>query len=97
MSEIIEKFRICAKIPQNMRQNIKLLHVFDDYSINNKNVLFVTLDDRVYGLGDNSFGCLGLGHLSTVQSPQIIPELCGHMVQGFMNSGYNSVNNIHVI
>ena len=89
MSEIIEKFKICDKIPQNMRQNIKLLHVFDDCIID-KNVLFVTLDDRVYGLGDNSYGCLGLGHSETVHSPQIIPELCHKNVQYFRN-GYDFV------
>ncbi|CAG2175104.1 unnamed protein product [Oppiella nova] len=54
----------------------------------------------VYGLGDNSYGCLGLGHNKSIQSPQLIPQLCHQKIQTFI-TGYdfvlamNSVNHIH--
>ncbi|CAG2114915.1 unnamed protein product, partial [Medioppia subpectinata] len=40
-----------------------------------KNVLFVTTDDRVYGLGTNSEGVLGLGHNRPIDTPEEVPEL----------------------
>ncbi|CAG2110455.1 unnamed protein product [Medioppia subpectinata] len=37
-----------------------------------KNILFVTTDDRVYGLGSNSEGVLGLGHNRPIDTPEEI-------------------------
>jgi len=62
-----------------------LFYVFNDY-YNEKNVLFVTNDDLVFGLGVNIKGCLGLGHNSAVHSPQLIPQLCHKSVQQFINA-----------
>ncbi|CAG2111381.1 unnamed protein product, partial [Medioppia subpectinata] len=61
---------------------IKLFHVFDDY--NGFNVLFITNDDMVYGMGSNYFGSLGLGHNWAVNTPHIIPELCQQNIQQFI-------------
>ena len=87
-SEVLEKLAICGKIDGNMKQSIKLLHVFDEYDKNGKNfetnALFVTNDDLVYGLGRNLWGCLGLGHNSAVDSPKLIPELCHKNIQYFV-------------
>ena len=74
MSKVLDKFEIIEKVDQNLKQKIKLFHVFDDEK--GFNVLFTTSDDKVYGLGQNSFGCCGLGHNSVVNEPQVIPELC---------------------
>ena len=48
------------KSEENMIKSIQLFHVFDNER--GYNVLFVTNDDMVYGLGSNLWGSLGLGH-----------------------------------
>ncbi|CAG2176191.1 unnamed protein product, partial [Oppiella nova] len=60
-----------------MKQDIQLFYVFDD-SIG-YNILFVTKDDQVFGLGVNSAGQLGLGHNTAVHSAIAIFEL-SHLV-----------------
>ncbi|CAG2105953.1 unnamed protein product, partial [Medioppia subpectinata] len=40
-----------------------------------KNLLFVTTNDRVYGLGSNSEGVLGLGHNRPIHTPEEVLEL----------------------
>src|SRR6202012_1297762 len=54
------------------------------------NVLFITRDDNVYGFGQNSFGCCGLGHNNVVNEPQVIPELCHKNIKQFF-IGYSFV------
>ncbi|CAG2172515.1 unnamed protein product [Oppiella nova] len=66
----------------------------------NHNILFVTTDDMVYGLGSNVCGKLELGHNEPIHSPQPIPELCHQKIHTFI-SGYdfvlamNSVNHVY--
>ena len=81
MPERLKKFDICSKISENLRIILTLFHVFDD--IKGYNVLFATFDGNVYGLGQNSFGCCGLGHNSIVNEPQVIPELCDKNIKQF--------------
>ena len=45
--------------------------------------MFITSDDKVYGFGQNSFGCCGLGHNSVANEPQVIPELCHKNIKQF--------------
>ncbi|CAG2164601.1 unnamed protein product [Oppiella nova] len=83
MCSYLDEFSICNTISDNIKQNIILFHVFEtDYE---SNVLYVTSDDLVYGLGYNYYGCLGLGHNHMVTSPQIIPQLCHQRIQRFIN------------
>ncbi len=77
----LDHFEICSKIEPKLKKVVKAFHVFDDYK--GLNVLFITSDDNVYGLGRNSFGCCGLGHNSVVNEPQVIPELCHKSVNQF--------------
>src|ERR1700721_1489607 len=81
-------FEICSKIEQKLKKIVKAFHVFDDYK--GLNVLFITSDDKVYGLGQNNFGCCGLGHNSVVNEPQVIPELCHKNIKQFF-IGYDFV------
>ena len=81
MYESLENIEICSKINEEIKINIRFLHVFDD--INGYNVLFITSDDKVFGFGSNCFGCFGLGHNSVVNEPQIIPELCHKNIEQF--------------
>ncbi|CAG2163403.1 unnamed protein product, partial [Oppiella nova] len=57
---------------------------------NEKNILFVTNNDTLYGMGGNNKGCLGFGHNTEVKTPQIIPQLCNQRIQRFIN-GYDFV------
>ena len=82
----IDKFEICDKIHENLKKIIKYLYVFIS-SPYNSNVLFVTIDDKVFGLGENVCGVLGLGHNNEVKEVEIIPELCDKRVKEFVNGG----------
>ena len=88
MTEMFIRFSIFEKVDENVKQRIKLFHVFDDYK--GYNVLFITSDDEVYGLGKNSSGCCGLGHNNAVNEPQVIPELCHKNIKQFF-IGYDFV------
>ena len=79
MSELLNRFEVCSKISEEIKQKIKIFHVF----YQGKTVLFITSDDNVFGFGENSFGECGLGHNSVVNEPQIIPELCHKNIQQF--------------
>ena len=74
MSEIFRKFQKLTKISEKLFENIQTFHVFDDE--NSFNCIFIKSDDKVFGLGFNSYGCCGLGHNHFVEEPQLIPELC---------------------
>jgi hypothetical protein len=64
-------------------KQIKYYYVFDDKR--GVNMLFVTHEDRVYGLGSNLYGTLGLGHNQYVCEPQVIPELSNLKIISFLN------------
>ena len=81
------RFPICSKLDENFRQDIKLIHVFD----NNKNVLFVTTDDRVFGFGYNESGVLGLGHNERVEQPIEVTELTDKRIKEFFTDGQDFV------
>ncbi|CAG2111568.1 unnamed protein product, partial [Medioppia subpectinata] len=82
MSTIINTFNICNKIPDQLKRDIKLVHVFHD--IKGHNILFITGEDQVYGLGINYWGSLGLGHNVPIESPELIHELCHQNIQEFV-------------
>ena len=88
MTNIFNSFILFSQISEELKQNIKIFNVFDDYK--GYNVLFITNDDTVYGFGSNHFGCCGLGHNTSVDSPQSIPELCHKNIKLFF-SGYSFV------
>ena len=81
-NEVLKKFTICNNSNLN-NFSIKYIHIFDDK--NGFNVLFVSMDDNVYGFGSNQWGVCGLGHNKNVKDPQIIPELCNKNIQQFYN------------
>ncbi|CAG2164163.1 unnamed protein product [Oppiella nova] len=71
----------------------KLVLSSGEYYLGNKldhNILFVTYDDMVFGLGYNSKGCFGLGHNESIKSPQVIPELSHQKIHTFI-IGYDFV------
>ena len=80
MTSILNNFEICSEIPQNIKINIKSFYVFTQYGI-----IFVTKDDKVYGLGLNISGRLGLGHTITIEECTEIKELSKQKIKGIFN------------
>ncbi|CAG2163109.1 unnamed protein product [Oppiella nova] len=69
------------------------------YILNDNNILFVTFDDMVYGLGSNWSGQLGLGHDTPIHTPQRVPQLCHQNIHQFFNGedfvlAVNTDNNV---
>ncbi|CAG2171521.1 unnamed protein product [Oppiella nova] len=84
----VEKFRIFSDIDTTIKRSVKLFYVFNA----GKNALFVTNDDLVYGLGDNTGGCLGLGHRDPSPTPTRILNLCHKRVNQFTSfSGFTHI------
>ena len=83
MTNIFNNFILFSQISEELKQNIKIFNVFDDWK--GYNVLFITNDDTVYGFGSNQWGVCGLGHDKSVDSPLIIPELCHKNIQQFFS------------
>ena len=88
MSEIINNFELCNDIPNKLKKIIKKLYVL--YDTKGYNVLFVTLNDKVFGFGSNKYGVCGFGHDMVVEEPQLIEELCDKSIIQFYN-GWNFV------
>ena len=70
---------------KNLRNSIRLLTVFGN---NGSEVIFVTVDDDVYGYGLNKSGCLGVGSYEQhVRRPKLNATLSGkrlvNIVSGF--------------
>ena len=88
MSELINNLEIFDEIPIKLKKVIKSFYVFDDRKGNN--VLFVTLNDKVFGFGSNRCGVCGFGHQMVVNEPKIIEELCDKSVIQFYNGWHFS-------
>ena len=82
MSDILAKFVICSKINKQLKTEIVLVYVFNDSTIQ-KNILFVTSDDKVYSMGNNAFDVCGVGHNNEVENVTEVPELSGKGVKQF--------------
>ncbi len=58
----LKTFHILNKLKDDFLNEIKLLFIFQDSYINQKNVLIVKNDDKVFAFGGNSNGVLGFGY-----------------------------------
>ena len=79
MSDLLNKFSIFSEISDDLKKNIKYFHVFDC----GDSVLFVTIDDRVYGCGFNTYGWLGFGDNNDVFSVCEVIELRNQRITRF--------------
>ena len=80
-SNILDIFAI-TKEAISPTMNIEYFHVLDK-----NNILFVTVEDDVYGYGTNEFGCCGLGYNNALTKPELINELCDRRVILFYSGG----------
>ena len=81
--ELMNKFEIFDELNNKFKKVIKSFYVFSDRK--GFNVLFVTIDDLVFGFGSNVCGVCGLGHEMVVNEPQVVDELCHKGVKQFYN------------
>ena len=84
---------MCAHFTMDKINNIRLFQVITSES--GTDILFITNDDIVYGVGHNGSGCLGFGHNKPIKSPQKITELTGQKIKQIV-SGNNftmAINN----
>ena len=86
MSSVTDQCNLLNEVDDDLKETIKLFFVFS-YG-QNRNILFVTNDDQVFGLGDNEFGVCGVGHNRPVEEQQMILELCEQNVKEFFH-GFN--------
>ena len=47
-----------------------------------KSAIFITEDDIAYGIGENKYGCLGVGDDRFASEPRKIDALCGQNIIG---------------
>src|SRR5882757_1954537 len=92
MSLILNNFKICRQIPENIKKRIKSFYVFNDWS-SGSNVLLITFDEKLFGSGSNDWGVLGLGHNDEVKEVTEIPELSENNIKEF----YNGMNFVFAI
>ncbi|CAG2167946.1 unnamed protein product [Oppiella nova] len=83
LGSIINNFTIFAKVPDTLKQQIKLFYVFDDGV--GHNVVFVTSDDSVYGMGINVDGELGFDNIGPVESARLMSGLCQQNIRKFFH------------
>ena len=83
MEDYLSEFEICDEIPTKLKKVIKILYVFECFK--GYSVLIITIDDKVFGFGNNDCGVCGLGHEIVVKEQQIIEELCDKSVIQFYN------------
>jgi alpha-tubulin suppressor-like RCC1 family protein len=62
-------------IEEELLNRVKLLFVF-----RSNEVLFSTINDEVYALGGNEYGCLGTGNDEALSEPTKIYELCENKI-----------------
>jgi hypothetical protein len=87
MAKIIETFK--NKLEKYL-ETIKIICVIAD-KYNDKNVIFVTNDDKVCGFGYNSTKCLGLGDSEKVTEPTLIQELCDKEIINFAFGDFHAL------
>ena len=78
MSSIVNQFSIFREFPKELKQNIKLFHVFV-----NQIAYCVTNDDKVYGFGQSIDSHLGYNESNDNKSYVLIQELCDKRVEEF--------------
>ena len=91
----LNSFEILRNIKDDeLKLIIKLFYVFKTYDETSKiwssNALFVTIDDKVFGFGQNNYGVCGKAHNKRIEDPVIIEELSDKIVEEFFN-GFNFV------
>ena len=78
-----------SSVKDDLKSVIKLLYVFKTYNNYYENwyftALFVTIDDKVFGLGYNYHGVCGQGYNDRIFEPLVIIELCDKNVKEFFN------------
>ena len=75
-----------SKISSDLMSKIKLYHVLFNFEKNDFAILFVTTEDKVYGMGFNQQGELGLGHNYEVRGVHEVIALREKMIVQFFSN-----------
>ena len=86
MTDILNKFPNLKKFSQNLKHEIRMFFIYDDYT--GHNYIYLTSDDQCYAFGINLYGCLGFGHNISAEEPQHVPELSNKNIVDFFK-GHN--------
>ena len=96
-SNSLKNFQTFNTLPEYHESKMKYYHQFYQNTSSDYSAIFVMNDDKVYGIGRNFFGCLGLGHDSRISDYKLIEDLCGLNIEEFFGWGVNvfgrSLNN----
>ena len=83
MSSILNELPIFDNLSESLKIVIKCFYVSKNKRSEKYFALLVTINDEVYGFGDNSFGKLGFGHNNDVNDWTLITQLCHQNVCQF--------------
>ena len=85
----LRKFRIFNTLPEILDSKVKYYHQFREYDSDYYSAIYVMNDNKVYGIGFNLEGILGLGHKKRISKYTSIPELCDQNIEEFFEGrGY---------
>ena len=84
----LKKFRIFNPLPEILNSNVKYYYLIGEYTSDEYSSIFVMNDNKVYGIGYNYCGVLGLGHNRRVNEYTLIIELCDQNIEEFFG-GYD--------
>ena len=82
-SQTLREFRISNTLPEILESKVKFYHQINGYNSYNYSAIFVMNDNKVYGIGYNEGGILGLGHNRKVEEFTLIEELCDQNIEEF--------------
>ena len=81
VTQKLKNFKIFDTLPEILNSKVKFYHQI--YRFNRYSGIFVMNDNKVYGIGFNYFGALGLGHERHVSEYTLIEELCDQNIEEF--------------
>lgn len=86
MSHIVNHYEFLRNLDEKFFSRIKILYINKYTSLFGNNAFIVTNGGNVYVIGDNLYGCLGLGNNERVLEPKELGDLCGNKVLRFDGS-----------
>ena len=79
----LKRFRNFNSLPEILESKVKYYYQIGKCSLTKYSAIFVMNDNKVYGIGDNQDGILGLGHKERITEFTLIEELCDQNIEEF--------------
>ena len=84
----LKKLQIFKSLPELMESKVKLYHQITEIHLPDYSAIIVMYDNKVYGIGYNIHGKLGLGHTRRENEYTLIEELCDKYIEEFFEGEY---------